>query len=142
MTDNQSVIHGRFDVTIKGQILISHTWGPFNVECIHAYRKEVDLKVASMAGQHWAMLAVAIGAPLHTPDSMAEMVSTISHQRTLGRCATSIVLMDVESENIVKSMLSTMYLQAAEPHIFSSDEASATAWLKEQISIAESSSAK
>jgi hypothetical protein len=139
MTDNQSVIHGRFEVTVKGQILISHTWGPFNVECVHAYRKQVDLNVASLEGQRWAMLAVTIGAPLHTPASMAEMVNTILHQRNIGRCATAIVLMDVESEIIVKSMLSGMYVQAGEPHIFASDEASAITWLNEQIVIAECS---
>ena len=139
MTSTQNAIHGRFEVVTKGQILVSHTWGPFNVECIHAYREHLDLQVKSLAGQRWAMLAVTIGTPLHTPESIAEMVSTIEHQRSLGRCATAIVFIDVEAESVMKSMLSTMYSQADEPFIFASDEASATTWLQEQIANAENS---
>ena len=133
MSSHQSTIHGRFDVTAKGQILISHTWGPFNVECVHAYRDYLQLQIKSLAGQRWAMLAVTTGAPLHTPDSMAEMISTIQQQRKLGRCATAIVLVDVEVESIVKSMLTGMYNQANEPFMFARDEASATIWLEAQI---------
>lgn len=133
MMDYQSAIHGRFEVAAKGQILISRTWGPFNVECILAYRDHVNLQVKSLAKQRWAMLAVTIGTPLHTPDSMAEMVNTIDQQRKLGRCATAIVLVDVEAENLVKSMLTTMYNQANEPFIFADDEASAAIWLETQI---------
>jgi hypothetical protein len=142
MTSNKSLIHGRFEVTINGQVLISHTSGPFNLECIHAYREHLDLRVQSLAGKCWAMLAVADSAPLHTPESMAEMINTILHQRKLGRCATAIVIGDVEGVNIVKSMLTTMYVQANEPHIFASDEASAMIWLEAQIASAESSGAK
>lgn len=139
ITNNQSAIHGRFEVTIDGQILISHTWGPFNLECIHAYREHLDLKIESLKGKAWAMLAIAEGAPLHTPASMEEMINTILHQRILGRCATAIVIGNVEAVNIVKSMLSTMYLQANEPHIFASDEASAMIWLTARIANAASS---
>ena len=142
MTNKKSLIHGQFEVTINGQILISHTSGPFNLECIHAYREHLDLMVQSLAGQRWAMLAVAEGAPLHTPESLAEMVRTIVHQRKLGRCATAIVIGDVEGLNIVKSMLSGMYAQANEPHIYAADEASATIWLNAQIANAESSRAE
>ena len=133
MSSHQSTIHGRFEVTADGQILISRTWGPFNVECVHAYRDRVNLQVESLSGQRWAMLAVTTGMPLHTPDSMAEMVSIIQQQRKLGRCATAIVLVNVEVESIVKSMLSVMYNQANEPFIFANDEASATIWLEAQI---------
>jgi hypothetical protein len=133
MIINQSAIHGRFEVAAKGQILISRTWGPFNVECIHAYREDVNLQVKSLVGQRWAMLAVTIGTPLHTPDSMAEMVNTIRQQRNHGRCGTAIVLVDVEVESIVKAMLTAMYTQANEPFIFADDEASATIWLEAQI---------
>jgi hypothetical protein len=142
MTSNKSLIHGRFEVTIKEQILISHTSGPFNLECIHAYREHLDLMVQSIAGQRWAMLAVADSAPLHTPESLAEMVKTIVHQRKLGRCGTAIVIGDVEGLNVVKSMLTAMYVQANEPHIFAADEASATIWLNAQIASAESSRAE
>ena len=130
---HQSAIHGRFEVAAKGQILMSRTWGPFNVECVHAYRDYLQLQIKSLAGQRWAMLAVTTGTPLHTPDSMAEMVNTIQQQRKLGRCATAIVLVDVEVESIVKSMLTGMYNQANEPFIFASDEASATIWLEAKI---------
>ena len=88
------------------------------------------------------MLAVANGAPLHTPTSMEEMVKTIQYQRKLGRCATAIVIGDVEAANIVKYMLSSMYLQADEPHIFAGDEASATTWLETQIANAQTAWAK
>lgn len=133
MTSNQSAIHGRFEVSANGQILLSRTWGPFNVECVHAYRDYLNLQVKSLAGQKWAMLAVTIGMPLHTPDSLAEMVNTIRQQKKLGRCATAIVLVDVEVENVVKSMLTSLYNQANEPFIFADDEASATIWLEAQI---------
>ena len=130
---HQSAIHGRFEVVAKGQILMSRTWGPFNVECVHAYRDYLQLQIKSLAGQRWAMLAVTTGTPLHTPDSMAEMVNTIQQQRKLGRCATAIVLVDVEVESIMKSMLTGMYNQANEPFIIASDEASATIWLEAKI---------
>ena len=142
MTSNHSAIHGRFEVTAKGQILTSRTWGPFNVECIHAYRDYLNLQVKSLAGQRWAMLAVTTGAPLHTPDSMAELINTIQQQRKLGRCATAVVLVDVEVESIVKSMLTSMYNQANEPFIFANDEASASAWLETQIANPENVSLK
>lgn len=133
MTSTSSAIHGRFEVITKGKILVSHTWGPFNVECIHAYREHLDSQIKSLTGKRWAMLAVTYGSPIHTPASMAEMVSTIQYQRSLGRCATAIIFVDVEAESVVKSMLSTMYSQANEPYIFASDEASATVWLNAQI---------
>ena len=137
MTITQSAIHGRFELTAKGQILVSRTWGPFNVECIHAYRDHLNLLVESLAGKRWAMLAVTFGTPLHTPESMAELVNTIQQQRKLGRCATAIVLVDVEAENIMKSMLTAIYKQAEEPFIFANDEASAALWLEDQITKAE-----
>jgi hypothetical protein len=137
MTNTQTAIHGRFEVTSNGNVLVSHTWGPFNVECIHAYRDHLDHQVKSLTGKRWAMLAVAYGTPIHTPESMAEMISTIQHQRKLGRCATAIVFIDVEAENIVKSMLTAMYEKASEPFIFASDEATAMTWLEAQIANAE-----
>ena len=85
------------------------------------------------------MLAITIGTPLHTPDSMAEMICTIRQQRQLGRCATAVVLVEVDVASIVKSMLTAMYNQAEEPFIFADDEASATQWLEAQIAIAEKS---
>jgi hypothetical protein len=133
MKINQSTIHGRFEVAVSGQVLISRTWGPFNLECIHAYREHMNLHIQSLVGQRWAMLALACGEPIHTPESLAEMVNTIEHQRTLGRCATAIVLINVEGANMVKLMLSSMYEKANEPFFFAEDEASAMSWLKEQI---------
>ena len=139
MITNPSAIHGRFEVNAKGPILISRTWGPFNVECVLAYREQVNRQIKSLAGQPWAMLATTIGSPLHTPDSMAEMIHTIQQQRQLGRCATAIVFVDVDVESIMKSMLTSMYTQADEPFIFAADEASATQWLEAQIANAKKS---
>lgn len=139
MKPSQSAIHGRFEVAAMGPILISRTWGPFNLECILAYREQVNLQAKSLAGRSWAMLAITIGTPLHTPDSMAEMICTIRQQRQLGRCATAVVLVEVDVASIVKSMLTAMYNQAEEPFIFADDEASATQWLEAQIAIAEKS---
>ena len=130
---DQHKIHGRFDVSISGRILVSRTWGPWNLEFVHAYREDMDRKVRSLAGQPWAMLALPGGEPIHTPESLAEMVNTILYHRTLGRCGTAIVLVNVEATNLIRLMLSSMYAQADEPCFFPDDEASAIAWLEARI---------
>lgn len=130
---DQHKIHGRFDVSIRGRILVSRTWGPWNLEFVHAYRKDMDRKVRSLAGRPWAMLALTGGEPIHTPESLAEMVHTIRHHRTLGRCGTAIVMVNVDATNLIRLMLSSMYAQAGEPCFFPDDEASAIAWLEARI---------
>jgi hypothetical protein len=126
-------IHGHFEITLEGRILVNRTWGPWNRELILAYREEMDRIVNRLAGERWAMLAFASKEPMHTPDSLAEMVAAIAHQRMQGRCATAVVLQDVVGEGMVKMILSRMYTEAGEPFIFADDADHARSWLQSQL---------
>jgi len=131
-------MHGRFDLAVDGRVLISRTSGPWNLECVLAYHDETNRKVQSLAGSPWVVLALVGGEPIHTPESMAEIVTTIRDHRMLGRCATALVFVDVDvdARNLMKLMLSPMYVQAHEPCWFADDEATALAWLKVQLAAA------
>jgi hypothetical protein len=131
-------MHGRFELDIDGRIFISRTWGPWNLECVQAYHEETNRKVQLLSGAPWVVLALVGGEPIHTPQSMAEVVRTICDHRAMGRCATALVFVDidVDARNLMRLMLSPMYVQAEEPFYFADDEATARAWLQAQLAVA------
>jgi len=126
-------IHGLFEVSVEGRILISRVRGPWNLEAVAAYRDEVNRKVEALIGQPWGVLAIVGGEPIHTPDSMQEVTDAIRFHRTLGRCATALVFVDVEAVGLMKTMMAPMYIHSNEPYYFADDEAAARSWLREQL---------
>ena len=126
-------MHGFFEVSVEGRILISRVTGPWNLEAVEAYSEEVNRKIKQLIGQPWGVLAIVSGEPIHTPESMQEMTDTIRFHRSLGRCATALVFVDVEGVHLMKTMLAPMYIDSKEPYYFADDEASARSWLIEQL---------
>ena len=132
-TSNHYRIHGEFDVSVDGQILISRVFGPWNFEAVEAYGIEVNKKIQLLAGKPWGLLAVIGGEPFHSPKSIEELIHIVRSHRKLGRCGTALVLVDVESPILVKLILSQIYVKAEEPFYFAADETSAIVWLNDKI---------
>ena len=127
-------IHGEFEITIEGRLLVSRVRGPWNFEAVQAYGEETARKVNILAGQPWGVLAITGGEPLHTPDSIDKLVEIIQTHQKLGRCGTALVFEGLtEPAKILQTMLAQMYILSQEPYIFANDQDSARQWLHEQL---------
>jgi hypothetical protein len=130
---NQYRIHGQFELSVEGHILIARGRGPWNLEAIKAYGIDSNAKIQLFADEPWGLLAIVEGEPFHTPESVNALVNIIDAHRKHGRCATALVLLDVTSPIFAKLMLSRIYVEAREHFYFANDEASALMWLTDQI---------
>ncbi len=133
MGDGPFKPHGEFEFSVEGRVLRVRTSGPWNKELIQQYAGVLAQALASLAGAPWGVFATVVGQGLHTPESFAEMQAGIGRQRAIGRCATAVVLENVEGAPIVQRMLERMYREAGEPAAFFDDSAAAMAWLRARI---------
>jgi len=122
-----------FSIHVEGPILVLHLTGPGDTELAEEVSKGENGAFAELAGRPWGLLAILADEAMHTPGSYQTMVEAIRRQRETGRCATAVIFDHVFGDAMVRRVLERMYRDAGEPVQFFNDEASARAWLLEQI---------
>lgn len=125
--------HGHFSLTLEGRILVNRARGPWNTELVIEYAQAVAAQVQALSGQPWGVLAHVSGKPIHTPEAREKMIATLVEHARHGRCATALMFENVETESFLQVIQSSIYTAAAQPYLFTRDEAQARAWLNQQI---------
>jgi len=139
MAVQKRTVHGIFSIHVEGRMLVLHSTGPSNRELVEELSKAEKAALAELAGAPWGLLATITDEVMHTPESYAAMVETIRRHREMGRCATAVIFDHVFGDAMVRRVLERMYHEAGETAQFFDDEASARAWLLDQIEQAEKS---
>jgi hypothetical protein len=133
--------HGSYDVSIDGRVLRAVVCGPWNVELVQAYADAFAQQVHTLAGAPWGTLAILTGEALHTAESHQAVVETVRQHRTLGRCATAVVMRVNSVPAMIRALFTRLYAEAGEPCEFFDDETQALQWLQAQIKLSESGAA-
>lgn len=125
--------HGTFDVCQMGRILRVEGTGPWNLESMRSSAKEAQSIVAALQGQPWAVLVVLHGESIFVPAAANMLIETVQREKTLGRCATAVLVNDCTSPNFAQMHMADIYDAASEHFQFFDDIHLATAWLHQQI---------
>lgn len=127
--------HGSFSLAISKQLLLVDLHGPWNIELVLSYQRELD-KAAEIlhAGGPWAVVAHVFTSTLFTPEAMNSMRMKAQHQgAALQRIATAFVISpEVEGYRLMDRTLLQMYAGSQAFCIFE-EQAPAMSWATEQI---------
>lgn len=129
--------HGTYTLSVQDHILYTTVCGPWNIEAVQAYTREMEQKIATLIGAPWGVLATIQGEAIHTTESRLALVETVRRHRLVGRCGTAILLQVDRAASLFKVMFEKLYADAGEPCTFFDDEASAQSWLNAQIAASE-----
>ena len=133
-TQVQYRIQGRYELRIEGRMMVSSVRGPWNIRAVKGYGVASAELIRSLAGAPWVVLAKISGEPLHTAESIDELATMVRHHHELGRSGTALVFEeDSAVSRIHQLMLLKIYTLSGEPFYFAEDEASARAWLDQQL---------
>lgn len=126
--------HGDCNIWSEGNVVVVHTYGPWNDEHVRLGHKLIMDEARAFNGKPWRMLGIVHGEGIHTPEGQEEQIRAIRIQQAHGRVGTALVWADAPegTRQFLTNIFLKMYALANEPvHTFP-DEASARAWLKEQ----------
>ena len=122
--------HGEFKVRLDGRIIISEVAGPWNVEAVGNWCREVHVlaKQLALTGPHVG-IAVMRESMLCPPDALAAMREAISYATAKLQCVGNGVVADaaVEGRDLLRGTYARNY-EGSAPHRFFYDLDSAKLW--------------
>lgn len=127
--------HGSFTTTIRGPLLLVDLLGPWNVELVAAYQKQLDADAAMLAAAGpWAVVVQVYGSALFTPEAMRSMQAKAAwQQRQLQRRATAyVVAPETEGAQLVEAPLRSIYAPS-QPFALFREVPPALAWAHAQL---------
>ncbi len=125
-------VHGEYLITLCGEHLLTHAYGPWNRECVSAFSRDYHLEVTPMIGKRWADIVVLIGESLLIPEAESLLVSRINAAAEFGLEAVALVIGRSSVKTSTRTQLERMYEKTPLPVSFFSTYKEAAAWLESQ----------
>ncbi|WP_414828902.1 hypothetical protein [Alteromonas sp. H39] len=122
-------VHGEYLITLCGEQLLTHAYGPWNRECVSAFSRDYHLEVAPLIGKRWADIVVLIGESLLIPEAESLLLSRINAAADNGLQAVALVIGRSSVKTSTRTQLERMYNQTPLPVSFFSTYQDASAWL-------------
>ncbi|MGO4892384.1 hypothetical protein [Flavobacterium sp. W21_SRS_FM6] len=127
-------VHGTINLNIVDRILVVEGTGPWNVESVAQASKAVSPLIKTLSGKHWGVLVILHGEPIYVPEAASYLSQSIKAEKTRGRVATAVIVVESKSPEFAKSHLNSIYRDAGETVRFFDNKEQANWWLIQQIS--------
>ena len=125
-------VHGEYLITLCGEHLLTHAYGPWNRECVSAFSRDYHQEVAPVIGKRWADIVVLIGESLLIPEAESLLVSRINAAADNGLEAVALVIGRSSVKTSTRMQLERMYAQTPLPISFFSTYQEAALWLESE----------
>lgn len=125
-------VHGEYLITLCGEQLLTHAYGPWNRECVSAFSRDYHQEVAPRIGKRWADIVVLIGESLLIPEAESLLVSRINAAAEHGLKAVALVIGRSSVKASTRGQLERMYQQSPLPTAFFDSYQDASNWLHEE----------
>jgi hypothetical protein len=116
-------------LSVEGQLLIVEGTGPANIEMVHEYQRQVMGLRKQIMHAPWASLALLSGTPLVSPEAKDQFVQVIKQAGAMHLRATAVVLIDMESAEMVRQFWQGIYIEAGVNYKFFETQQEARIWL-------------
>ncbi|NQZ30303.1 MAG: hypothetical protein HRU06_03470 [Oceanospirillaceae bacterium] len=124
--------HGKFIVSLQGNILRVDASGPFNHEAVDCYQEDVIAALKSLSGP-WGQLILMHANCLYTPEAEERMYHFSQLRKELGLKAIALVFVDQDAMFIVKDKISSFYKNIDITYHFFTQQLLAEQWLATQL---------
>ncbi|MCU7553427.1 hypothetical protein OCL06_02310 [Alteromonas sp. ASW11-19] len=121
-------IHGEYNLTLCGEHLITHAYGPWNLECVYAYTRDYVQEVAPVYGARWADITILEGESLMVPAAEARLRHGIAIAAEHGLASVALVLENSSVRNSTRAQLDNIYEAHSLPHRFFDHYQDALQW--------------
>ena len=125
-------VHGEYLITLCGEQLLTHAYGPWNRECVSEFSRDYHQEAAPVIGKRWADIVVLIGESLLIPEAESLLVSRINAAAQSGLKAVALVTGRSSVKSSTRLQLERMYDQTPMPIAFFDSYHEASAWLQSE----------
>lgn len=130
MSNSGFPAHGSLRLSIEDQLLIVEGSGPANLELVQEYQQQVVGLRKKIMHAPWVSLALLSGTPLVSPKAKELFVEIISQAKSMNLRATAVVLIEIESVELVRQFWREIYTGAELKFCFFDTEEEARNWLQ------------
>ncbi|WP_394778873.1 hypothetical protein [Undibacterium sp.] len=127
--------HGQFSLHVDGRVIVSEVTGPWNLELVKDWAREVNPYAAAMQeGGPWGGIAIIHESMLGTPDAMAALGAASAYAVAHYGCIAQLVVAttDVAGRRVVEPAFRRLYEHVCACEFFD-DYAAAKAWLDQLV---------
>ncbi|MFZ6648289.1 hypothetical protein ACO0LO_21385 [Undibacterium sp. TJN25] len=127
--------HGRFSLHIDDRVIVSEVTGPWNLELVKDWAREVNPYAEQMQnGGPWGGIAIIHESMLCTPEAMTAIGAASSYAVAHYGCIAQLVVAarDVAGRGVVESAFHRLYEDVCACEFFD-DYAAAKVWLDQLI---------
>ncbi len=121
--------HGRFRVTVHGDVLVVDGWGPWDKQTAAAYSRAVDAATLEMRAP-WAALIRFRSEPLMWTDTRDHIRDAVRMRVARGMRSMAVVMPDMPEANLVRAQYAQLYGECGAEFAFFLDDEPALAWLE------------
>lgn len=133
-------MHGSLSVSVEDRMLVLSGSGPWNSESLQLTDAGIMQQVQALYGSPWGVLGLFSGEAVYVPEAIQKLQKQVSHELTLGRVATAVVLNNVQAPRLSQYQFELIYGSQGHAVEFFDQEAPARQWLLSQITTAQSES--
>jgi len=121
--------HGVFEIKVEDKYLLVDATGPFNEELIIKYKRALESCIQNLEVSNWKQIITLHQLSIFTPEAEKALTQTLINRRARGLIACAVILLDIESEPLIKTQMSNCYNKADVKHQFASSIEDAKKWL-------------
>ena len=133
-------MHGSLSIAVEGRVLVLSGSGPWNSESLQLTDASIMQQVQALYGSPWGVLGLFSGEAVYVPEAIQKLQKQVSHELTLGRVATAVVLNDVQAPRLSKYQFELIYGSEGHNVAFFEGESAARHWLQTELAAAQSDS--
>lgn len=126
--------HGEYHLTIEDDLMFIEARGPFNVEVVDQYMREVAVLIQQMQPP-WGQIITLHQDSLFTPEAEQLMYKMVADRKQSGVVASAVVMLNPKGQFVVEQQVGNIYQQSQVSHRYFRDYNAALCWVREQISI-------
>lgn len=133
-------MHGSLSVSVEDRLLVLSGSGPWNSESLQLTDAGIMQQVQALYGSPWGVLGLFSGEAVYVPEAIQKLQKQVSHELTLGRVATAVVLNNVQAPRLSQYQFELIYGSQGHAVAFFEQEGPARQWLASRITAAQSDS--
>ncbi|MCJ8298239.1 MAG: hypothetical protein MJK13_04785 [Pseudomonadales bacterium] len=120
--------HGESNVERKGNLLIIDSKGPFNLQFVQSYNREIESIIAQMP-EVWGQVVTAYQDFLLTPEAEQELKLACKYRKDRGCCVSGVVFSENGASFVTQGQLTRVYDYAGIKFKFFNDLLLAEQWV-------------
>ncbi|MCJ8338469.1 MAG: hypothetical protein MJK10_08345 [Pseudomonadales bacterium] len=120
--------HGESKVERKGNLLIINSKGPFNLQFVQNYNRDIESVIAQMP-EVWGQVVTVYQDSLLTPEAEKELKLACKYRKNRGCCISGVVFSENGSSFVTRGQLTRVYDYAGIKFKFFNDLLLAEQWV-------------